>query len=165
MRATLVILTALVGLLVIAPAPGLAGNGDCAQPETGGNGPAATDCLRILGVAVGLSTCAPHAACVCAPKGTLPTTASDALICLSVAVGGPAELVSEWARTAMSRNAGSGMTCGRFLFSGLWQSKNMLRECQIGYAWTSRGDLLRQRELIWEMSVQTSPPVAAPTRN
>ena len=83
----------LVGIwIVVAPLPARAASGDCAQPQTNGSQPTATDCLAILSVAVGLRTCDPFAACVCAPKGTLPTTATDALVCLSVAVGGPAPL-------------------------------------------------------------------------
>jgi hypothetical protein len=50
-----------------------------------GAAPVAGDCLYILNVAVGTVACAP--ACVCAPKGSLPTTATDALVCLSAAVG------------------------------------------------------------------------------
>jgi hypothetical protein len=57
----------------------------CARPVSGGALPAASDCLFILRVAVGASTCAEP--CVCAPKGTLPTTATDALLCLKAAVG------------------------------------------------------------------------------
>ena len=58
---------------------------DCSQPLSAGDRPIASDCLYILRAAVGSATCAP--ACICAPKGSLPTTASDALICLKVATG------------------------------------------------------------------------------
>jgi len=50
----------------------------------------ASDCLYILNAAIGVVACAPE--CVCAPKGALPTTATDALICLNAAVGSGAEL-------------------------------------------------------------------------
>ncbi len=72
---------------MVAISPVRAGNGDCAQPVSADNSPTATDCFRILNVAVGLASCAPHADCVCAPKGTLPATATDSLRCLSAAVG------------------------------------------------------------------------------
>lgn len=57
----------------------------CAQPVTTGPSPTATDCLFILNVAVGLGECADP--CVCAPKGSLPPSATDALLCLQTAVG------------------------------------------------------------------------------
>jgi hypothetical protein len=85
-----------IGVLTLAiawsPKLASAANGDCAQPVSSGSAPTATDCLRILNVAVGLTTCSPHDACVCAPKGTLPTSATDALRCLSAAVGGSVSL-------------------------------------------------------------------------
>lgn len=74
------------------PPPALAARGDCSQPISSGASPTATDCLTILGAAVGTTTCAPYPDCVCAPKGTLPTSATDALVCLSAAVGGGATL-------------------------------------------------------------------------
>ncbi len=57
----------------------------CALPVTVGPLPTATDCLFILGAAVGLGACSP--ACACAPAGTLPVVATDALFCLAAAVG------------------------------------------------------------------------------
>lgn len=57
----------------------------CAQPVTHGSGPTASDCLLILQVAVGSGSCEPS--CMCAPKGSLPTSARDALVCLRWAVG------------------------------------------------------------------------------
>jgi hypothetical protein len=57
----------------------------CGAPVSGGVLPSASDCLFILGAAVGTKTC--EAECLCAPKGTLPISASDALICLQAAVG------------------------------------------------------------------------------
>jgi hypothetical protein len=68
-----------------------AGNGDCSQPVSSGASPNATDCLYILRVVVGLLTCAPEP-CVCAPKGTLPASATDALLCLRTATGQPLPL-------------------------------------------------------------------------
>lgn len=68
-----------------APAFGLAALGDCSQPVTNGAGPTATDCLHILQASVGLASCSPE--CICAPKGSLPIAATDALICLAAAVG------------------------------------------------------------------------------
>ncbi len=68
-----------------------AGLGDCAQPLSTGPSPLATDCLFILRVVVGLLTC-PSDPCVCAPKGTLPASATDALLCLRVATGQPLPL-------------------------------------------------------------------------
>jgi len=58
----------------------------CAAPVTGSALPSATDCLFILGAAVGTETCEPE--CACAPKGSLPISATDALLCLETAVGG-----------------------------------------------------------------------------
>jgi hypothetical protein len=70
------------------PGAGFAAGGVCSAPLTGSAaGPSAADCLYILRTAVKLTTCSPE--CTCAPKGTLPITASDALVCLKVAVGIP----------------------------------------------------------------------------
>jgi uncharacterized membrane protein len=63
---------------------------NCAQPLSGGSSPKATDCLFILNAAVGLETCSPE--CVCAPKSSLPISATDAAICLAAAVGGSVSL-------------------------------------------------------------------------
>jgi hypothetical protein len=57
----------------------------CAQPLSAGDNPVATDCLFILGAAVGTQTCSPQ--CVCAPTGSLPVKATDALMCLARATG------------------------------------------------------------------------------
>lgn len=57
----------------------------CAQPLSAGEKPVATDCLFLLNVAVGTQTCA--LPCACAPTGTLPTKATDALLCLASATG------------------------------------------------------------------------------
>jgi hypothetical protein len=63
----------------------LPGTPQCGQPVTSGPTPVATDCLYILQAAVGSQTCTPE--CVCAPTGTLPAKATDALLCLNVSVG------------------------------------------------------------------------------
>ena len=57
----------------------------CSQPLSAGIHPVATDCLYVLRAAVGLTFCDPE--CVCAPKGSLPTSATDALLCLGAATG------------------------------------------------------------------------------
>jgi cytochrome c5 len=62
----------------------------CAQPRSSGALPTASDCLFILRSALGSSSCSPS--CMCAPKGTLPVTATDALICLKRAIGQPIAL-------------------------------------------------------------------------
>ncbi len=75
---------------MFSAATAFAAKGDCSQPASNGSVPAASDCLYILKVAVGSLTCTP--ACICAPKGTLPTSTSDALLCLRKSVGQPAQL-------------------------------------------------------------------------
>ncbi len=58
----------------------------CAQPvNPAAPAPKASDCLFILRVAVGAVLCEP--ACVCAPTGSLPVSATDALLCLKKATG------------------------------------------------------------------------------
>jgi hypothetical protein len=60
----------------------------CGAPRTGSLvRPTAADCLFILRAAVALETCSP--ACICAPKGALPASATDASRCLKAAVGTP----------------------------------------------------------------------------
>lgn len=73
--------------LWVAPwvAPAGAAQGDCSQPLSDGAAPVSTDCLFILNAAVLLATCTP--ACICAPSGDLPISATDALVCLQKAVG------------------------------------------------------------------------------
>ncbi|MFT4571387.1 MAG: hypothetical protein ACI8TX_001684 [Hyphomicrobiaceae bacterium] len=83
-------IAALTAVLTWGAVPSFAGQGDCAQPLTGGLGPRASDCLFILQVAVGQKACLPE--CICAPRGTLPAKASDALVCLRAAVGIDQEL-------------------------------------------------------------------------
>jgi hypothetical protein len=84
----------------LAALPGYGALGDCSQPRTDGGAPTATDCLAILSVAVGAGTCDPFPACVCAPKGTTPTTATDSLVCLRAAVESPAVLTCPCATTS-----------------------------------------------------------------
>ena len=83
-RARIVTARLLLALFVtissFAPAPATAAQGDCSQPVSNGARPVATDCLFILNAAVQLATCTPT--CTCAPKGSLPITATDALVCL-----------------------------------------------------------------------------------
>ncbi len=62
----------------------------CSQPVSFGPSPIASDCLYILNAAVGIVACDPE--CICAPKGDLPIAATDALVCLTAAVGVPVEL-------------------------------------------------------------------------
>jgi len=62
-----------------------AGGGLCGQPVSTGATPTASDCLFILKSAVGSTICDPE--CVCDTNGTGGVTASDALRCLSKAVG------------------------------------------------------------------------------
>lgn len=62
----------------------------CAQPVSTGAAPVASDCLYILGAAVGSKTCSP--ACICAPTGGASVKATDALLCLSKATGQPVTL-------------------------------------------------------------------------
>jgi hypothetical protein len=78
------IFTALLSVILTA-SPASAAALDCAQPISTGSGPVASDCLFILGAVVGSQTCSPE--CICAPSGTLPPKATDALICLADATG------------------------------------------------------------------------------
>jgi hypothetical protein len=57
----------------------------CAQPVSSGPAPVSTDCLYILQAAVGSQTCTPE--CICSPNGDDTISATDALLCLNVAVG------------------------------------------------------------------------------
>ncbi|HEY2775923.1 MAG TPA: hypothetical protein VGK20_17915 [Candidatus Binatia bacterium] len=69
----------------LLPAVAAAGKGQCSQPSSNGTKPVASDCLYILKAAVGALSCSP--ACICAPSGSLPAKARDALLCLRVSVG------------------------------------------------------------------------------
>jgi hypothetical protein len=62
----------------------------CSLPVTSGPTPKASDCLFILGAAVGSRTCAPQ--CVCDTNADAAVSASDALRCLRAAVGQPVAL-------------------------------------------------------------------------
>jgi hypothetical protein len=64
----------------------LPGGLKCAQPISSGALPVASDCLYILGTAVGTQSCAPDP-CVCDPSGDGNVVATDALLCLNNAVG------------------------------------------------------------------------------
>lgn len=75
----------IAGLLMLAPAAARGANGDCGQPVTSGAKPSASDCLYVLKSAVGAVECD----CVCDTNGSGSTLASDALLCLGVAVGYP----------------------------------------------------------------------------
>ncbi len=57
----------------------------CAQPVSVGALPKASDCLFILNVGVGIGFCVP--ACICDVNGDFDENASDALLCLKIAVG------------------------------------------------------------------------------
>ncbi len=85
-RTDAIVVSALTALLVF-PVVALAAKGACSQPSSMGSGVTASDCLFILRTAVGSSSCGP--ACICAPKGSLPTVTSDALLCLRGSVGQP----------------------------------------------------------------------------
>jgi hypothetical protein len=93
----------LVGLLTAATAHG--GQGDCSQPLSAGLTPVATDCLFILGVAVGLQSCTPEA-CVCDPTGDGGVAATDALTCLKNAVGEPISLDCPCGRVTTTTTVG-----------------------------------------------------------
>lgn len=100
----------LIFLLVSVPGISRAAQGDCSQPVTNGPGPAATDCLFILQVTVAIQSCDPDP-CVCAPKGTLPPSATDALICLQVATGAGSGLNCP-CFTSNNCNSSQAPTCG-----------------------------------------------------
>ena len=114
-----VIAAVLLAALCLDPSPALvlAAQGDCSQPVTNGDGPTASDCLFILGVAVQSQVCLP--ACVCAPKGSLPTTATDALICLQRAVGQDVPLTCPaCGGTTTSTTSSTTSTTSTTMFSG-----------------------------------------------
>jgi hypothetical protein len=75
-------------LSVLLHADAHAALGDCGQPLSNGSKPNATDCLHVLKAAVGVTSCD----CVCDTNGSGTLLASDALLCLRVAVGQPLEL-------------------------------------------------------------------------
>jgi hypothetical protein len=90
MRRKDAIVVSVLAALLVCPVAAYAAKGACSQPASSGSGPSASDCLFILRTAVGSSTCGP--ACICAPKGSLPTFSSDALLCLRGSVGQPVVL-------------------------------------------------------------------------
>lgn len=82
---------ALLAFLALAlPVVAAAEQGDCGQPLSAGPAPTATDCLFILRSAVGVQTCDP--VCLCDTNGAGGVSATDALVCLNVAVGKPVQL-------------------------------------------------------------------------
>jgi hypothetical protein len=84
-RLTVLFVSAALAFSSAVPASAPAAQGDCGQPISNGTAPLASDCLYILQTAVFLQTCTPE--CICAPKGSLPITATDARLCLSAATG------------------------------------------------------------------------------
>ncbi len=82
---------ALVTVLVSTAAAAGAGQGHCGRPVGAGEQPTSTDCLFILRAAVGSEDCRPS--CICDTNGSAATTASDALLCLQVAVGVPGAMM------------------------------------------------------------------------
>jgi hypothetical protein len=97
-------LTVASALVALIDSQAFAAVGDCSQPLSNGPEPVASDCLFILRRVVGLVTCSPE--CICAPKGSLPATASDALRCLirttglSVALSCPCVLPTSTSSTS-----------------------------------------------------------------
>ena len=81
-------------LIGLAPARAGADMCDCAQPLSSGPKPAASDCLLLLNLAVGIGdgSCGSCDDVVCRPNGGVTTTAVDALRCLNEAVGLDGEL-------------------------------------------------------------------------
>ncbi len=79
---------AAISCLAVTTAP--AATGDCGIIATNGSTPLATDCLGILQHAVAKTLCAPFDPCVCNVDGVSDIFASDALLCLNVAVRNPA---------------------------------------------------------------------------
>ena len=79
----------------------LAGASGCSLPVTSGPIPKASDCLFILGTAVGSRTCTPE--CVCDTDASGGISASDALRCLRAAVGQPVTLNCPCASAVVSQ--------------------------------------------------------------
>jgi hypothetical protein len=98
-----------IGVLV-AGRPASGAQGDCSQPVSTGSAPVASDCLFILGVAVGLQSCTPQP-CVCDPTGDGNATASDALLCLNTAVGGSTTLSCPCGPTTTTTTMPNGADC------------------------------------------------------
>jgi Cys-rich repeat protein len=70
-----------------SPTLAVAGQGDCGQPVSVGLHVTAGDCLFILKAAIGTEVCDPP--CICNVDGSGSTSATDALLCLKIAVGQP----------------------------------------------------------------------------
>lgn len=70
--------------LLGSPLPAHAANGDCGIPLGSGSTPKTSDCLYVLKAGVGTLPCA-H--CTCDTNGNGSIAASDALLCLKLAVG------------------------------------------------------------------------------
>ena len=85
-----------------------AANGDCGQPVSNGSAPVASDCLFILNAAAQLQTCDP--VCICNTNGIGLITATDALLCLNVAVGAPISLNCDCATTTTTTTLDGGTT-------------------------------------------------------
>ena len=83
----------------------------CAQPVTSGPLPVASDCLYILNTAVGAQTCEPDR-CVCDPNGDHNVFASDALFCLTAAVGSPVTLECSCGATTTSSTTSTTLVGG-----------------------------------------------------
>ncbi len=85
----------------------------CAQPVTSGELPKATDCLFILNVGVGIGACVPS--CICDVNGDFSENASDALLCLKIAVGIdlPRECPCPTTTTSTTMGSGTGPCCSR----------------------------------------------------
>jgi hypothetical protein len=86
-------------MLAVGGTPGaLAALGDCGQPVSTGDSPKASDCLHVLRTAVGAAECG----CICDTNGSGGVLASDALLCLGVAVGQPLLLACDCPDLAIS---------------------------------------------------------------
>jgi hypothetical protein len=73
--------------IVLTAAVARADLGDCGQPRTSGQKATATDCLFLLQFAVGAQEF--DRPCICDLDRSGVTTATDALMCLRIAVGNP----------------------------------------------------------------------------
>jgi len=125
------------------PGSASAAMGDCAQPASSGASPTSTDCLFILQTAVFLRTCDPDP-CICAPKGSLPVAATDALVCLRRVTGQPVTLscpcTQSCAESAVPTCGGTcpeGTTCGEDVSSP--GECSCLGDCELSEAPTCGG--------------------------
>jgi hypothetical protein len=76
-------------LLTLAGSAVRADLDDCGQPITTGPAATASDCLFLLRASVGNETC--EVPCICDVDRSGVTSATDALVCLRIAVGSPGE--------------------------------------------------------------------------